>query len=352
MKRSVLRRLALLLLWSVWFAAASWAGSPLSPAPQGSFSIVVIPDSQCYKGRGAKATPLSQDPVTNAGLEAETRWIADNLERQRIVFVSHVGDIVDKNTPEQWEVARRCMDHIHGRVPYGISLGNHDTGRKSESTLFQQYFPRSRFAEFKWYGGCFEPAEKDSVASGNNSNSCQLFSAAGLNFVILHLECNAPDEILSWADGVFEKYADRRALVTTHMDLGPLEKPKTIQDYATAPTGRMKWAKKYGSRGNTPDQMWQKCFRKHANLSMIFSGDQGEVTALWQKAAGDHGNTVYELLSDYSLPGVIRINRFLPAQNQIQVITYDTLKDALCEGTKAKPGRENHQFTIPYDMTK
>ena len=39
--------------------------------------------------------------------------------------MSHVGDIVDKNTPAQWQLARSCMDVIHRKVPYGISVGNH-----------------------------------------------------------------------------------------------------------------------------------------------------------------------------------------------------------------------------------
>lgn len=108
----------------------------LPAAPEGTFSIVVIPDTQHYRGRGTKSQPDSQDPLTNPTFDAWTDWIAANLKQQRIVLVSHVGDIVDKNNREQWAVARRCMDKLHGKVPYGISVGNHDMSSDGNSSLF------------------------------------------------------------------------------------------------------------------------------------------------------------------------------------------------------------------------
>ncbi|MBT4136306.1 MAG: serine/threonine protein phosphatase, partial [Candidatus Latescibacteria bacterium] len=112
----------------------------LPPAPDDAFSLVVIPDTQKYKGKGTKAEPESADPVTNSVFEAYAGWVADNIEDQRVVFVSHVGDIVDKNVPEQWAVARKQMDRLHGQIPYGISVGNHDLKSNGDSSIFQKYF--------------------------------------------------------------------------------------------------------------------------------------------------------------------------------------------------------------------
>ncbi len=321
----------------------------LDPAPEGSFSIVVIPDTQGYRGQGTKATPQSDEPLTNPVFENHTRWIVENLETQRIVFVSHVGDIVDKNVPRQWEVARRAMDRLHGRVPYGISVGNHDMTSRGDSSLFQKSFGRSRFEPFDWYAGCFEPDRPDSTVSGNNANSYQLFSAGGTDFVFLHLECNAPDDVLEWADRILEKHADRLALITTHMGLGPIEKPTSSRGWFEDPKGRMQWKKIHGPRGNTPQQMWEKCFRKHRNLRMIFCGDQSRTTAMTARSTGQHGNTVYELLSDYTSSGPLRIYRFLPERDQVQVITYDTTKNELCQTHKNVPELKNHQFTLQFE---
>jgi hypothetical protein len=280
-----------------------------------------------------------------------TKWIADNIQRQRIVFVSHVGDIVDKNVPEQWEVARRCMDRLHGRVPYGISVGNHDMESNGDSSLFQRYFPESRFKGFSWYGGCFNTEADDQSVSGNNANGFQLFSAEGLDFIFLHLECNAPDNVLIWANGVLGRYADRRALVTTHMGLGPRDTPRTSQDFFDAPKGRMRWKKRHGERGNTPEQMWQKCFSKHGNLFIIFYGDQSRTQAMRQTTRGEHGNPIHEVLSDYGAAG-LRVYRFVPKENLIRVYTVSPIDGTLCIGTRIVPDPTQHQFTLEYDMSE
>ncbi|HEX3865265.1 MAG TPA: metallophosphoesterase, partial [Gemmatimonadaceae bacterium] len=186
----------LLVLWTLPPSILA-ADENLEAPPEGAFTIVVIPDTQNYVGSGTKRTPESTEPVTNDYFATHTRWIVDNLARQRIVFVSHVGDIVDKNNDAQWQVARQCMDTLHGKVPYGITVGNHDMKSDGDSSRFQQFFPADRFRGFPWYGGCFEPDRSDTSISGNNANSFQLFSAEGLDFVILHLECNAPDDVLA-----------------------------------------------------------------------------------------------------------------------------------------------------------
>ncbi|QDU82377.1 hypothetical protein Pla110_41320 [Polystyrenella longa] len=322
----------------------------LNAAPTDSFSIVVIPDTQQYRGGKTKKEPDSEDPVTNPTFAAWTDWIIDNLDRQKVVFVSHVGDIVDHNQASEWEVAREHMDKLHGRVPYGISVGNHDmVGKSGDSSLFQDYFPKSRFEEFDWYGGCLEKAPEEAAVSGNNANSYQLFEAGGMRFVILHLECNAPDEVLEWADSILTKHADRRAIVTSHMGLGPEERPKKSRDYFDAPKGRMKWSKCHDKRGNTPQQMWKKCFKKHANLFLICCGDQSRTQAMRKVSQGKAGNQVHELLSDYGTNG-LRLLRFHPAENEIEVVTWDPIKGERCLTTSIVPDQEQHQFTLQYEM--
>lgn len=326
------------------------AASPLLPAPEGNFSVVVIPDTQKYLGAATKAQPESTDPVTNPVFDRHTQWIASHIESQRIVFVSHVGDIVDLNTDAQWEVARRCMDRLHGKVPYGIVVGNHDMTYEGDSSLFQRYFPAARFQEFDWYGGFFTGDLERPGHSGNNANSYQRFTAEGIDFLILHMECNAPDNVVAWANGLLETHGDRRAIVSTHMDLGPLEHPKQSKDYFDAPKGRMRWKKRHGERGNTPAQLWDKLYRKHSNLLMVLSGDQSRTSALRVDDIGEHGNTVYGLLSDYTSSGPLRIYRFTPAKENIEVITFDTTRGETIDATQYVPGRTNHQFTIPSEF--
>lgn len=323
----------------------------LPPAKEGTFSIAIIPDTQHYTGKGTGRKSQTQSPTANPFFETITDCIIKEKDRQRIVFVSHVGDIVDINNDEQWAVARRCMNKLHGKVPYGISVGNHDMITKTgDSSLFQKYFPKSSFTQFDWYGGCYEPIMGETKISGNNANSFQLFSASGMNFIVVHLECNAPDPVLAWADQILEQYSNRRAMITTHMDLGPLNRPQNSRDYFDAPKGRMKWKKCHGPHGNTSQQMWDKCFRKHKNLFLICCGDQSRTQALHQTVKGAQDNPVHELLSDYGVHG-FRLMRFIPDQNRIEVRTWNPVTQKLCEKTKVVPNRDRHQFTLEYSMT-
>ncbi|HBJ35566.1 MAG TPA: serine/threonine protein phosphatase [Planctomycetaceae bacterium] len=351
----IFRLLALLivLLGQYCFPVTAIAADRLTPAPSGTFAIVLIPDTQAYKGANTKAEPDSAEVVTNPIFEGHVDWIANHIEDQNIVFVSHVGDIVDKNVHEQWAVARKCMDALHGKVPYGISVGNHDMTSSGDSTLFREYFPATRFERFPWYGGSFAGSKADPKISGSNSNSFQLFTAGGIEFLFLHLECNAPDDVLEWANEVLRRHVDRPAFITSHMGWGPKEKPTTNEGFVAAEKGRMTWSKIHGARGNTPQQLWEKCYRLHPNLIAVFSGDQSRTQAFKAESRGNHGNVVHELLQDYG-SGWLRLYRFTPQLNRFEgeAITVHSKTGELCQGTNLVPDRTEHQFRLKFDLVK
>lgn len=320
-----------LVLGLVSGLSSNRATAQVGPLPEGAFSFAVLPDTQAY------VTSKTQDTFG-----AEIDWVLDNRQTQRIQFVSHVGDIINKyGNPEEWAIAKSHMMKLHGKIPFAISVGNHDMTHSGESANFQTTFPASLFEDFDWYAGQIK----------NNANSYQLFDVGGYQFLWIHIECNAPDDVLNWANDIFREYPGRRALVTTHMYLGPENRPKTGQGYVDDPTARMKWHKTHGKSGNTPQQMWDKCYSLHKNLFLICCGDQSRTQAMHQSPQGVHGNTVHECLSDYR-GGNLRLMRFIPARNQIQVITYSPSERKLCTGSKYAPDENDHQFTLTYDLSQ
>ena len=355
MFRSRLGSLTLLLLSLRLVAQDSppsvTVGPALPPLPDGAFTLVVIPDTQHYLGQGCKATPDSRDPVTNPHLEAQVNWIIAQQAAQKIVFVTHVGDIVDKNHPDQWAVAKQHLDRLRGVVPFALTVGNHDMTSQGDARLFQQHFPAASFAAYPWYLESYQHARADQHVSANNVNSAQVFTAGGLEFLHLSLECNAPDDVIAWADSLLKRHPEKRALITTHMDLGIVEKPKSSAGYIHDPKGRMKWIKIHGARGNTAAQMWDKLYRKHPHLHCIFSGDQSRVTALRRSDPAADGHRIHALLSDYMSQPVLRLMRFQPTENRIEVLTLEVTQNRLVEATRYVPQREAHQFTLPHDLT-
>lgn len=322
----------------------------LPPLPEGAFTLVVIPDTQHYTGKGCKGPLASDAPVENAHLAAQIDWILANRESQAIVFVTHVGDIVEKDRREEWSVAKRHIDRLRGAVPFSLTVGNHDMSSKGDARLFQETFPASRFEDQPWYLGSYTHEREDQNVSANNVNSAQRFEAGGIGFLHLSLECNAPDDVLAWADALMKEHADRRVLITTHMDLGVIEHPKAKEGYIHDPKGRMRWVKIHGPRGNSGEALWEKLFRRHPNLDFILCGDQSRTTALRLETPADDGHTVTSLLSDYVSQPVLRLMRFLPSEDRIDVITWQVPGGFLVESTDLVKERDRHQFSIDYPM--
>lgn len=320
---------------------------PLPPLPEGAFTLVVLPDTQEYTGKGSKATPDSEDPVENPNFSAQIDWILANKEKENIVFVTHVGDIVDRNTPDQWDTAKRILDRLRGVVPFSLTVGNHDIKGEGDASLFQEHFPASSFEKYPWYIGSFSHERADQSVSSNNVNSAQKFQAGGIDFLHLSLECSAPDEVLEWAGEILKKYPKHLAIVTTHMDLGVIEKPKTKNHYLTTPRNRMQWSRLHGERGNSPQQMWEKLYRHHPNLDFVLCGDQGSVTALRKASVADDGHTVISLLSDYMNEPVVRLMRFRPDQKTVEVLSYQVVDGFIVNTTIYVRDPDKHNFTVP-----
>lgn len=352
------------------FTSMSDANDRLSQLPSGAFTVVIIPDTQHYLGAGTKLSrnaakqsksvdesvdskklPNTGDnaAVTNPYLERHVDWIVANHKAENIVFVSHVGDIVEMDRPVEWAVAKKHLDRLGGVVPFGLTVGNHDMNSKGDARHFQAAFPAASFRKYDWYVDTFAGTHGDSHVSANNVNSAQRFSAGGIDFLFVHLECNAPDDVLAWANDLIAANKQRRVLISTHMDLGIIDRPKNQAGYIHDPKGRMRWVKIHGKRGNTAEQMWDKLYRKHANIDFVFSGDQSRVTARKLVAPGDAGNRVTSLLSDYMSLGGLRLLRFVPSSNAVNVVTYDTTNDKLIESMPYVPDRDEHQFNLPYD---
>jgi hypothetical protein len=245
------------------------------------FTIIALPDTQSY----SEGYPEI--------FTAQTRWIVDNAAARNIVFVTHVGDVVDhEDDHAEWLAANRSMSLLDGRVPYGIAPGNHDR----PTVLFNSYFPYTRYQGRAWYGGHF----RDS-----NDSSYQLFSGGGIDFVIVHLEFCPPPEAVAWADGVLKAHPARVGIVTTHGYLGLLGERSVL------------------SCRNT-QYLWDGLAVPNPNLRFLLCGHaHGEI----RRADTVDGRSVFQLLADYQDrpnggDGWLRILRFVPGDDKVYVQTF------------------------------
>jgi hypothetical protein len=272
-----------------------------------NFTIVVLPDTQYYS--------QSRPDI----FSAQTQWIVDNRDTLNIAYVAHEGDIVNvAGDTGQWDNAESAMELLEGPftglpdgIPYGVVPGNHD----QPTTNYNAYFGVSRFWGRDYYGGYY---------GTNNDNNYTLFSAGGMDFIVINLNyhaTNIPTAILNWADGLLKDHSDRRAIVVSHY----------ILDVD-------------GSFGG-PGQGIYNALRDNPNLFLMLCGhmhDEARRTDMYG------GNTIYTLLADYQdYPdggsGYLRILEFSPADDEIQIRTYSPTLDQYQTDADS-------EFTLSYDM--
>ncbi|OQX20609.1 MAG: hypothetical protein BWK76_00910 [Desulfobulbaceae bacterium A2] len=269
------------------------AGVPAGPGWKEPFSIVALPDTQFYS---------SDHPDI---FLAQTRWIVENRQRLNIAFVSHLGDITDAAYEgHQWERALAALDVLDGKLPFGVTPGNHDLYRnieeESPNEIFVQHLgPRSRYFNNKpWYGG----------ASPSGFSSWQKIPAGGGELVFLNLDDNAMGEELVWAQRVLDAHAASPVIMVTH-------------DYMHS-VGRMTETYFPEPRRNSGEGLWQTLVRANPQIFMVLCGHvhgQGS-----QVSRNDAGLEVFELLSDYQMldnggNGFLRVMTFDPAAGRIRV---------------------------------
>ncbi|HIC83124.1 MAG TPA: T9SS type A sorting domain-containing protein, partial [Candidatus Marinimicrobia bacterium] len=296
------------------------------PLAQKNFTIISLPDTQYYTDIRYGGTP--------AHFTAQTQWIADNKDSLNIVFVAHLGDVVQKgNTKEiPWLYADYSMSiiedslitNLEDGIPYGIAVGNHDqgvgvgsVGEPGETELYNQYFGENRFLGRSYYGGHY---------GTKNDQHYVLFSASGYDFIAIFFEYNTdPDEsVLIWADSLLNTYSTRRAIIVSHyiIDAG-------IQ----------------GNRGTQGQAIYER-LNDNPNMFLMLCGHKSAEGI--RQDSTINGNIVYTLLSDYQYypnggNGFLRIMEFSPINNTIQVKTYSpTLNQYETKGSS--------QFTLIYDM--
>ncbi|MFC3196686.1 FG-GAP-like repeat-containing protein [Parapedobacter deserti] len=187
-----------------------------------TFSIAILPDTQFYTSevKGGKKEMFF----------AQTDWIRKNQELENIQYVIHLGDIVNYGEEDSlaWTYAAQAMYALeeplprmpHG-IPYGMTVGNHDQSYpgqraiRSETAYYNRYFGIDHFSGKPWYGGHYR---------NDNDNHYDLFSAGGMDFVVVYIEYDMLDDdqenMNNWAAEVLEKHADRKAIVVTHAVVG------------------------------------------------------------------------------------------------------------------------------------
>ena len=299
-------------------------------APVGEdFTFVVLPDTQHY---------VDADEARAEIYAGQTQWIADNAGWLNVAFVSHLGDVVqnaDANDIE-WQRADTAMDILdNAGIPNNLAPGNHDLGSSASTyVLYDTYFPPMRYdlPANPWYGGWL--GEEAGQADHRNKDNYELFTAGGIDFLIIHLEVDMPTAAVAWAEEIIDRFPNRQVIISTHAFLtaGGSRGTSLI-------TGR--------SDGLTAEQVWTQLIDPNCNIFMVVNGHYNGENSL--TSTNSCGQPVHQIVTDYQErpnggDGWMRFYVFRPSENQIEAYTYSPDLGTF-------EFDSNSQFVLNYNMT-
>ncbi|MFI8528018.1 hypothetical protein ACIGB8_26405 [Promicromonospora sukumoe] len=259
------------------------------------FSMVHYTDTQYLTEGAVEQETAEERAVWAQGYNGVMDWIVDNADERKIAYVAHTGDITETNIraypPEledqvigEFEFASQAQARIDAAgIPNGVVAGNHDNQSGTDPTLYDQYFGPDRYEDLEqgWddasYGGTMTP--------GSNENHYDLFSAGGLDFVVVGLSYGVTRDEAEWAASIFERYSHRNGILLTHDYLEP----------SSSPDGR---GANFG--GSDGPLLYNLLVKDNPNVFMVLAGHRhGVGTNVRPPVVGDVGGGVVELLADY-----------------------------------------------------
>ena len=292
------------------------------PSVAQRFTVVVLPDTQYY----------AQHAEWTYHFEAQTQWTVDHLDEWDIVFLSHVGDIVQNGSQTaEWQRAAAAMDRLDGALPYAAVIGNHDwasTGNKDTSTAnYLANFGPHRYAGRPWYAG----------GDPSGLNHAQLFDGGGKTFLHLTLEWR-PDwesDALAWAQSVIDAHPGVPTIISSH-------------EHLTDAHG--------GDRSASGENVFNRLVRSNDQVFMVLNGHYTQGAAFgehYELHLNDYGRPVIEMLADFQRrpeggDGWLRLLEFLPADNRIEVHTFSPSRED--RGLSAWETDANSRFGFDIDF--
>ncbi len=297
------------------YVDAQLQSGPLPDLEEGSFTIAVLPDTQNYCERAPD------------GFYQQTQWLVDQKVERNIHAALHLGDITNRNTTSQWEIAQKAMRQLDGHVPYFFVPGNHDYGEGGRAgdrtSLLDKYFPIAHYRDLSTFGGTYD-AEPESMM-----NSFHLLTVGDRQFLVLGLEFGPRKDVVRWANEVVEQHKDREVILITHAYLYHDNDRYDWKKHA----GQQRWnphsyplAKGSDQDVSDGEELWQELVSRHENFILTINGHVLYDGLGRLSSETSSGNTVHQMLVNFQMKpnggdGWIRLLEFRK-DDTIQVIDY------------------------------
>lgn len=286
------------------------------------FSVIVMPDTQYL---------FDEQSIHPVPMQKSFEYILSpnkSREDKNIVFVAHLGDVVQNGKAEEFAAATKVFDYLDkSGAEYSVLAGNHDIDQNTDdrrgNTPYLDTFHPSRFHRMKTW--------RDSSPGGYNNY--YVFKAGGREWLLLALDWRMSDGTFAWANDVLNKHSDLPTILTTH-------------ELVTADSGEAEFSS-YGKK------VWDKLVDQHDQIFLTLNGHFWPPGRLSRKNA--HGNKVDVHITNYQNryyggAGMIRAYRFNLDENKIDVVTFSPwIQELKKKGLANKLAEQEAELTTDVD---
>ncbi|GLW98965.1 hypothetical protein Misp02_30520 [Microtetraspora sp. NBRC 16547] len=293
-----------------------WRVDPENPR----FTLVVMPDTQyLFDGESIQSAPV----------EASFRYVLDNAREENIVFMAHLGDLVENAQKNELEAIGKTFDVLdRRRFPYSVLAGNHDINPSTDDqrgpSPYLDVFGPQRFRRSQTFKG----------ATPDGYNTYHMFRAAGREWLLLALDWRPSAKGIAWANDVIKSHPQTPVILTTH---------------------ELVYANKYGDEAQFSsfgNRLWNELIAENDQIFLTLNGHYWPPARTVKK--NNAGHDVHVHIANYQDryyggSAMIRLYRFDLARNTIDVETFSPwILDRADKGLNALE-RQEIERTGPQD---
>ena len=307
------------------------------------YSIAVVGDTQRLN---------EKNPDNYIGLY---NWLAGykNKNGDSLTAVLGVGDVTEhgESWNDEWKRGQQAGEILNqAKVPFTMVVGNHDLYANNDN-YFNQAFPVTLFNDKAYWGDKYYWGGSYEGYLGNEdktNNSYYNIKAGNVEYLIFALEFGPRDEVMEWAGKIIAANPDKQVIITTHAYIWGDGSYVAPGDGSLTPAP----SKKLGY--NDGDDVWEKLASKYENIRMVICGHISEGLCVQQKT-GDKGNTVTEILCDFTTldtpstneggAGMVMLLHFSDNGNHVQAEVVSGVKSAAGE-----PAHYKRKNQVSFDV--
>ena len=319
-------------------------------AQDGEFTFAISPDTQMYYSRAPKDSAgnsihsenyKAEDNLFHNNLE----WLVGNRELLNLQYFMHVGDLTDNlnyftassvdKSKMKYEVegkyeakyAFEALSYLtENEVPWALARGNHDGGYNSGAlAIWDEYWTASEAYQKAMTADQPDGAPAKYCTAAVNGDGYQgtysyyeTLTVNEIDYIIIVLDVEAGDTVLTWANEVLDYYSDHKAILLTHAYINALG------------TGFVTTLMGSSTYQNYANALWNDCAALHENVIMFISGHSSGPNIGKKELTGVNGNKVWNFMIDLSSyefngsqqPGMFALFKFSADGSQVSVNLY------------------------------